>query len=405
MPIYLYAARDAEGRVVEGKQEAASEYLAVRILQSRGLLITRIVDSAAELKVDKKKGRKRHQRVKSEDLLFFVRQSAILLDAGVPLLKAVTMLTTQIESEKLFRALDRVKDEMRAGSSLKAALAKDPKVFPPMWTFLIEAGETSGNLPLVLNQLADHLEASINLKKKVASALVYPAVLVVLTFAAVLVFLLKIIPVFAKLFANFNAKLPPLTLAVIAVSDFARAYFFYVVVAAVAGVYFLRRYSRTPGGRRVLDRFIIRIPVFGELMRDSILARIAINLSTLVKSGVNLLKSIEITARASGNAIYETALENIEQEIQQGKTLSAALGDSALFPPILISMIAIGEESGRLAEMLERVAKYHESRVDVFLGRLSTLIEPLVLVLVGGFVGLLVVSMFLPIFSLSNVIK
>lgn len=406
MPSYFYTARDSKGGIVHGKQEAESEYLAIRVLQSRNLVITDITDANTQFKASqKKKNKKRHKRVKAEDLLFFIRQTSVLLDAGIPLLRSVGVIEAQIESERLYTAILVIKDDMRAGLTFKDALAKHPKVFPGLWAFLIEAGESSGNLPLILHQLADHLEASMNLKKKMTSALIYPTILVSLSLAAVLVFMLKIIPVFAKLFANFNAKLPPLTMAVIATSNFFQRYFVLMVVLTFAGIYLARRYIATPAGRRNADSLLINLPMFGPLIRDSILARISINLSTMVKSGVNLLKSIEICSKVAGNTLYESALENVGQDIQQGRTLSGSLAENELFAPMMVHMIAIGEESGKLPEMLERVAKYYAERVDVFLERLNTLIEPVVLVLVGGLVGILVVSMFLPIFTLSNVIK
>ncbi len=405
MPLYVFIARDAQGKQIHGTQDAVSEYAAIKILQGRNLIITKIVDSTTDIQNKIKEKKKGHRKAKPDDLLFLCRQLAILLEAGIPLLRSLDVISSQIESIQLNDAIDRMKNDIRAGSSLKEAVAKNPKIFPSLWAFLIEAGETSGNLPMVLNQLADHLEANIQLKKKVISAMIYPAVLMGVAFGALLVFMLKIIPIFEKLFKSFNAQLPPLTAAVIVMSQFFQHYFIFMVVGVTVGIYLLKRYLNTPGGRRSLDKFMLKLPVAGALVKDSVLARISINLSTLTHSGVNLLEGIQITARAAGNTVFEEALIAAGNQVQQGKTLSMSLQQQNLFSPIMIHMIMIGEESGRLSDMMGRIAKYHEDKVDVFLSRLSTLIEPFVMLFVGGIIGLLVVAMFLPIMSMSTSIK
>ncbi len=404
MPVYIYTARDKDGKSVSGTQDAQSESAAVKILQGRDLVITRIIDLSAET-VRKAGARRRRKRIKGDDLLFFVRQAATLLDAGIPLLRSIEIIASQVNSLRLSEALDALRADIKAGATFKDSIGRHPKVFPPLWVYLIEAGETSGNLPLVLDQLADHLEANLNLKKKVVSAMVYPAVLILVSIVAMLVFLLKIIPIFSNLFKSFNAKLPPITQFVINTSEFLGDYLLYILAGVGLGVWALRRFAATPNGRRTLDRMLLNAPLIGGFARDTTLARIAINLSTLVKSGVNLLRSIEITGQVSGNSQYEAALANTGHEVQQGKSLSGALSQSSLFPGIMVDMIMIGEESGRLPDMLARVAKYYQDRVDIFVSRLGTLIEPVILILVGGFVGFLVVAIFLPIFSLSTVIK
>lgn len=404
MPVYVYTARDKQGKVVTGTQDAPSEYAAVKILQSRDLVLTKIVDFSADTVAKGAKRRKR-KRVKGDDLLFFIRQMATLLDAGIPLLRALEIIGSQVDSLRLSDALHRLHADVKAGSTFRDAVGRHPKIFPPLWGYLIEAGETSGNLPLVLDQLADHLDASLALKKKVVSAMVYPAVLILVSIVAMLIFLLKIIPIFSKLFKSFGAKLPPITQFVISSSEFLGDYLLYILIGLAAGIWALRRYAKTPTGRRAIDKALLRLPLLGGFFQDTALARIAINLSTLIKSGVNLLRSIEITAQVAGNTQYETALANTGHDVQQGKSLSGALSQSPLFPGMMVDMIMIGEESGRLPDMMSRVAKYYQDRVDVFVSRLGTLVEPVILIFVGAFVGFLVVAIFLPIFSLSTVIK
>ncbi len=405
MGSYVYTARDSSGKVVQGTQDAVNEYAAIKILQSHNLIITKIVETGEQSKEIAAKKQKKHRRIKTEDLLFFCRQTAILIEAGIPLLRSVEIIGTQCESLRLEDALKDLALDIKAGSSFKDAIAKNPRVFPSLWPFLIEAGEASGNLPVILYQLASHLEASINLKKKIVSALVYPAVLVFVAIGSILVFLLKIIPIFANLFKKFNAKLPALTQGVIDVSEFIQHYFILIFLMVSGAVYLTHQYVRTPQGKRNADRFVLKIPVVGNMINDSILARVCMNLATLVQSGVNLLESLNIVSRAAGNTLYEDALVATANDVQQGKPFSDSLERQSVFSPIMIHMIKVGEESGRLADMLTRVGKLYEDRVEVFVNRLSTLIEPAIMLIVGSVVGVLVVAMFLPILNLSSAIR
>jgi type IV pilus assembly protein PilC len=406
MPIFHYTARDENGKLVQGTQEADDESSAVRQLQAKNLLVTKVVPAAvAAVGGVIQKPKKKHRKVKPEDMLFFVRQTATLLEAGIPLFRAIDIISEQVDSETLQKVIGQLKDDIRAGTTLKEAIAKNPKVFPRIWVFLIEAGEASGNLPLVLHQLADNQEAAMNLRKKIVTAMVYPSVVILVAIVAVLVFLLKVIPIFAQIFDDFGAELPPLTKGVILVSNFFQKTFLFFLAGFFLSGYLFKKYASTQGGRRSVDAFVLRLPIFGEFAKDTILARIAINFSTLIASGVNLLKSIEITSHASGNTLFETALNNASLDVQQGKPLSAALAQSPLFPAIMIHMIRVGEESGKVPDMMAQVGKYYTTRVDVFVSRLGTLIEPAILVIIGGIVGVLVIAMFLPIFNLGSVIN
>lgn len=404
MATYIYEARDAEGRHVQGEQHADSEALAVRILQGRGLVLTRLADSSETKTLSSKKTR-RHRKIRQSDLLLFIRETATLLDAGIPLLQSLDVVANLIESDRLVEVLRQVRDDVRSGATFTGALTRRPEVFPALWANLVQAGETSGNLPLVLRQLADHIEATIGLKKKIVSAMIYPALLILVSIVAVVIFLVKIIPVFSDLFKTFNAKLPALTLAVITLSDFLRNYFLILAIALAISFFFFRQAIGTPTGKRRFDAWVLDLPAFGSFVRDSVIARITVNLSTLIKSGINLLQALDIAAKASGNAVYETALRAVAADVQQGQPFSESLAKNPLFPPMLVQMTKIGEESGRLSDMMDRVAHYYQDRVDVFIARMSVLIEPLVLIVVGSIIGVLVVSMFLPIFSLSNVVR
>jgi type IV pilus assembly protein PilC len=406
MPVFFYKARDERGQMVQGSHEAISEAAVVIALQDRGLLVTKVEYSAAELlKLRRRRKIKRHKKIRTRDVLAFVSDAATLLDAGIPLIRAIELVADQIESEQLHKILVVVRYDLNAGSTLKDAIVKHPKVFPSLWGHLIEAGEISGTLPYVLKQLGEHLEASENLRSKVVSALIYPCVLGVIAIGVILIFLLKIVPVFSKMFTSFGAQLPLMTRLIIGLSEFMQTYFILIAAGIAALVIATRNYVSTPAGRRLVDRLALDMPLFGGFIQDAIIARIAINLSTLVKSGIDILKSVDIAARASGNALYETALTNVCMEVQQGRVMSASMADNPLFTPMMVRMIMIGEESGRLVDMLENVSKYYQNRVETFVARLSVLIEPIILVFMGLVVGFLVTAIFLPIFSVSSLIK
>lgn len=403
MPAYRYTARDHEGRQLTGTQDAESEDEVVKILQGRGLLITQITRAGLEGGLSKRQ--RRHRRVKGSDLLILTEELSTLLGSGVSLLRALEIATPQITSMRLLSALEIIKDDIRSGSSFHEAVEKHPRVFPSVWATIIEAGEVSGNLPVVLGDLCRHLYQNEELKKKVISALIYPALLICVALGALALFLLKIIPIFAQLFDNFGAELPLLTRAVIGFSDFLRHYLWLIVLSGGGGVYFARRYFRTRSGRERLDQWLLRLPLFGALLQDAILARIGINFSILVKSGVNFLKALDITARVAGNSVFEKSIQRLRDDVQTGMALSEAMEKSPLFSNLVVQMIQVGEEVGKMEEMMARVGEHYEGRVNTFVSRLSTLVEPAILIVVGGIVGVLIVSMFLPIFSLSNLIR
>lgn len=406
MPVFFYKARDEQGRSVQGTQEGISEAAVVNTLQDRGFIITKIEYSAGEAqKLRRRRKVRRHRKIKMRDVLVFIADAATLLDAGIPLIRALEMITDQTESAELYKILSVIRTDLNAGSTLRDAIGKHPKVFPPLWGHLVGAGEISGTLPYVLKQLAEHLEASEKLRSKVVSALIYPSVLMAVAFGVIVLFLVKIVPIFSEMFLSFGAELPLMTQMIVDLSEFVQKYFVLIAVAITGMVWGFRTYISTMSGRRMIDRLVLDLPIFGGFIQDAILARIAINMATLVKSGIDILKCVDIAGRASGNVLYETALANVSMEVQQGRVLSASMNDNPLFTPMMVRMIMVGEETGRLVDMLENVSKYYQGRVETFVARLSVMIEPIILVFMGFVVGFLVVAIFLPIFSMSTIIK
>ncbi len=405
MPIYLYVARNQEGKTVQGNQEAPNEGAAISFLQNNGLYVTQIVSTAVSIKTKAQAKRRRHRRIRSDDELFFIGQTSNLLLVGIPFVRTLEVIAEQTQSLGLYNVIQEMISNIKAGSTFKDAMARHPKIFPSYWSFLVEAGELSGTLPQVMNQLAKTMEATENLKKKVVSALVYPSVLIAASAAAITFFMVFTVPIFSNLFKGFHAKLPPLTQGVIETSDFIKHYFLFLIGVIVALVFLSRKYFNTPGGRRTLHFIFLNLPLLGDAISDIIHVRICLILSMLIRSGLSFLKMLEVSANVSGNYLFETALNHTRMDVQQGKTLSSSLAENVLFSPMLVNLVKIGEESGKLPEMIEKASDYYQSRVDVFIGRVGILIEPIVMILVGGIIGVIAVSLFLPIIRISSVVR
>ena len=404
MPLFFYKAWDTNGQLIRGDQEAATEAGAVALIQSRGLHITEISGAAGAKPRTRQKQRRRHRKIRNEEVLFFVAQAANLLHVGIPLIRSIEVIADQTDSQSLHDILHEMISNIKAGSTFKDAVARHPKVFPEFWSYLVEAGEISGTLPQILSQLAKNLEANENLKKKIASALIYPSVLITASIAAIIVFIIFVIPIFAKLFKSFHAELPPLTAFILNLSKVMQSYFLLIAAGLALAVYLVKLYIETPTGRMVFHMMLLNLPVVGAPIREILHARVCIILAMLLRSGINFLRCIEVAASVSGNVIFENALNATKPDIQQGHTLSQALSRDPIFSPMLINLVKIGEESGKLPEMVDKSAEYFQSRVDVFATRVGVLIEPVVMVLVGGLIGVIVIAMFMPILRISSVV-
>ena len=403
MPVYNYNARASSGEMVQGIQEAESERLAVTALQNRGLLVIKLA-SLGSASAPSRRRKLRRRRIRSEDTLFFLDQLAMLLEAGIPLVRSLEIIALLTESQRMNEVIGAIISNIRAGSTLKDSMARHPKHFPKLWLFLVEAGETSGSVPMVLKELAKNVKSNHLLMKKIISALIYPCILVICSVGVLLLFMLRIIPIFQKIFSQFNAKLPPLTMAIINISTVIQHYIFFIAFMAI-GLFFLsKKYISTSVGRRQLDRLLLLVPVLGEGLNDFIHARICIILSTLIKSGVNLIQSLEIASRAAGNSVFENAFLAATKGIQRGQTLSASLQTDPIFSPMFIQLVTIGEESGSLPAMISKASEFYAERVDTLSTRIGILVEPLVLIIVGAFVGIIAYALFVPMFSLSEAI-
>jgi len=404
VPFFKYVARDKAGKLIEEVTETTNEQDLVNGLQAKGLLVIS-VGHASQVKTKNKASRKYHRRVKPSDLIMFSRELATLLEAGVTLIKSLDILCKQIESQTLLRTVEQIKKDVEGGYTFQNALKKHDKIFSSFWINLVETGEASGHLPSSLDQVAVYLEESAALKRKIVSALVYPIILVVVATGAIAIFLLKIIPIFSEIFKGFNVELPVLTQIVISISNLVRKYFLIVVGVSTALFFSIKKYISTEKGRWQFDQFILKVPVIGQLSQEIATERFASGLGTLIKSGVPILHALEITEKTAGNKVMEKALREVRIAVKEGKGMAHMMQDSSLFSPLVVQMVSVGEEIGELGKMLERISVFYKERVDTFISRLTTMFEPIVLVFMGIVVGVLVVAMFMPIFSISSAVK
>lgn len=403
MPLLTYAARDQKGNLIRGDSEARTKEELVRALQARGLLVVSVEEAKAPM-ARKKKPRRLHKKVRIDDLIIFARQLSVLLEAGVPILRAMRVLIEQVSSKVLRDACKNIDGDLRAGSSLKDAISKYPRIFSQMWADLVETGEATGQLAFVLKKLADYLNEIWSLQKKVIAALIYPAILILVAFAAILIFMYKVIPVFAGIYKGIG-KLPALTQAVIDISGGITNHFLKIVIGAAAAIFILRKYVKTEKGKRRLDALKLRMPIAGPLFISVTIERFATSLAMMLKGGVSIVHALEIAVKSAGNVVIEEALEKVRLSVLQGKPISAPMADSGYFPPMVTQMIAVGEESGRLAQLLEEVSKFYIEDIGNKVTKLVSLLEPAILVVMGGVIGVLVAAMYLPIFSMSSAVS
>ena len=408
MPAFVYMARDRGGMIQSGHLEAVGEDEVISVLQGRGLIVTSLSRREAQPLASsraKTRAAAMHGSVRLDDLVLLCQQLATLIEAGVPLLRSLEIVSLQSESRALLYAVEQMRRDIEGGSKFGRAMARHPQIFTGLWVSLVETGEASGNLGQSLTQIARYLESLRNLQNKAVTAMTYPVLLIS---AAVLVlgfFVLKIIPIFKTVFDSMDVPLPLLTQVTVSVSDFCRQYAFFVAGGAAAGFFFARRFFRTDQGRWILDQAAIKVPVFKTLFVQLELAYFSKGLSTLLASGVPILTSLEIMEHSASNRVYGKAIREIRELVREGKSMAEPMGKSGLFPPMMVQMVQVGEEIGELGKLLGRVAGYYEQRVDTFIERLTVLFEPIAIVVMAVIIGALVISMFLPIFSLAGGLK
>jgi type IV pilus assembly protein PilC len=401
MPVYEYVAKDSAGRSFRGNLEAGDKQAAMAKLHSDNLTIISISEAAS--------GHRRFKfgknKVKMDDLVVFSRQLATMVDAGIPILGSLDILSQQSESIVLKEVLTKVRNDVEVGFSLSNAFAKHPTVFSDLYISMVRAGESSGMLDDILDRLATYLEKTSALQKKIKSALVYPGVVTFMAMAITVLLLYKVIPVFKDIFSGFGAKLPVPTLVLIAVSDIFRKYFPVVIAVLVVLGVLAKRHLNTKKGRFQFDQLILKLPVFGMLFKKVAVSKFSRTLSTLVKSGVPILSSLEVVGKTCGNMVFEAAIEKVRLGVREGESIALPLEKNKVFPPMVVKMIAVGEQTGELEKMLSKVADFYDEQVDTAVSGLTSLIEPLIIAFLGIVIGGIVICMFMPIFKLSSIIN
>ena len=403
MATFAYTGRSRAGQTVTGELAADTIDAAVNALRREQQILVTQITPVKEKAVRAVRGRKpRAKSVKAKDLAVFTRQFSVMIGAGLPLVQCLEILGTQAEDRNFGEAILAVRADVEGGASLADAMKKHPKVFDNLFTNMIAAGEAGGILDAILKRLATYIEKAVKLKGQVKSAMVYPIAVVVIATVVVTAILWKVIPTFASLFKGLGADLPLPTRIVIALSNGLVAYMPYIIVTLVAAAFGFRTYYATPAGRKMIDTIVLKLPVLGILMRKIAVARFCRTLSTLLASGVSILDALDITARTAGNAVVEDAILVTRKSIERGETIAGPLKQTAVFPPMVVQMIGVGEATGALDTMLAKIADFYEEEVDVAVAGLLTLLEPMMIALLGGIVGGIVIAMYLPIFSLIS---
>jgi type IV pilus assembly protein PilC len=401
MATFAYSGRTRAGQNVTGERVAETMEAAVAALRREQVMVTKI-NPVKEKAAPQAPAIKRKKGVSAKSLAVFTRQFSVMIDAGLPLVQCLEILGTQEEDKNFGRVILETRGEVEGGASLADAMKKNPKVFDGLYTNMIAAGEAGGILDTILKRLATYIEKAVKLKNQVQSAMVYPVAIIVIAAVVVGVILWKVIPTFATLFAGLGAELPLPTRIVIGLSN-GLVRFMPFVLMGIAGVIFgIRAYYNTPSGRMACDRLMLKLPVFGNLLRKIAVARFCRTLATLLASGVSILEALDITARTAGNAVVEQALYATRKSIEGGDTIAAPLKETSVFPPMVVQMISVGETTGALDTMLSKIADFYEEEVDVAVAGLLTLLEPLMIAVLGGVVGGIVIAMYMPIFSLIS---
>ncbi|MGD8267328.1 MAG: type II secretion system F family protein [Desulfobacterales bacterium] len=402
MPVYLWVGKNRKGEVQKGEMEAAGEEAIRNHLTRLKITPTRI----------KKKPKDLFENVsflqpvvKQKDVILFCRQFSTMIDAGLPIIQCLDILHSQQENATFKKMLKNVKDSVESGSTLAEALKAYPKHFDDLFINMIHAGETGGILDTILRRLSTYMEKAAKLKAKVKGAMTYPIVTIVIAIVVLAVILIFVIPVFEEMFADFGADLPTATKVVIAMSEFAQSKAGYIVVAIILFVFAFRRTYKTEKGRAVIDRSVLRLPVFGDLLRKVAVAKFTRTMGTMLGSGVAILEALDIVGKTAGNKTIEDAIAKVRSGISEGRTMADPLTESGVFPSMVCQMISVGEATGALDAMLGKIADFYDEEVDQAVENLTSLIEPFMLVFLGVTIGGLVVAMYLPIFKMAGAIS
>lgn len=397
---FVWSGKTRQGQAQKGELVAKTREEVIAQLRKQNILVTSVQEKAASRKFPGFGG-----GVSGKDIVIFTRQFSTMIDAGLPLVQCLEILANQTENKTLAKTVGLVRADVESGSTYADALRKFPKVFDDLYVNMVAAGEAGGILDTILNRLAKHIEKAMKLKKEITTAMVYPGVIIGVAVVVISVLMVWVIPIFASMFTDFGGVLPLPTRIVVGASDFMKNNLLYIIGAVGALGYGVKRYYGTTGGRKLIDRFALKVPVVGDLIRKAAVAKFTRTLGTLIASGVPILEGLSIVAKTSGNKTVEDALISARQSISEGKTVSEPLGQSKVFPPMVIQMIAVGETTGALDAMLSKIADFYDDEVESAVAALTSLLEPMLMVVLGTVIGFIVIAMYLPIFQMGSVVK
>jgi len=394
MPVFEYKGKTLAGAAVQGSMKAGSKAELERALRQNRILVKSITKKAPEFNIKFGSG------IRRQDLSRFTRQFATMIGAGLPMVQCLDILSSQSDNKEMAKIISQVKDGVQGGATLSEALARHPKAFDQLYTNMVEAGEVGGALDAILIRLAVYREKADQLIRKVKGAMVYPAVVVVVATGVTIGMLAFIVPVFAKMFGGVGAELPAPTLVVLAISNFLQANILTLMAGLIGSLVLFIWWKKTPSGALLFDKFLLKLPIMGNLVRKSSVARFTRTLSTLLASGVSIIEALKITAKTAGNLVVANAINKSVLAIAEGDTITSPLKETGVFPPMVIQMIGVGEKTGGLDDMLSKIADFYDEEVDEAVTALTSIIEPIIIVVMGAVIGGILIAMYLPMFDI-----
>lgn len=405
MPAFNYKARDASGKLVSGKLDAPHKKIVVDKLRAMNYFVVSVSEDKQQPSGLDSDIFEKFARVKSRDLVIFNNQLATMIGSGITLVTSLNVLSQQVENKKLQEVIVKVRDDVESGSSFSSALEKYPKVFSTLFVNMINAGETGGALEEILRRLAVFAEQSEEIQMNVQTALTYPVLIIMVTISVVLFLVMGVFPKFEMLFKSMDVPLPLPTQVLLWISHWLRSQWYVFLIMIVSGAIFFHRYRKTTVGRYNIELLILKVPVFGSIIKKAAISRFARTLGTLINSGVPILQALRIVETTVGNAAIARIIANVAENVNRGESMSNPLRDNKIFPLMVGHMVSVGEESGTLDTILGKIADFYDSEVNSMVKRLSSIIEPILLIFIGGIVGVIALSLFLPMFSLVKVIR
>jgi type IV pilus assembly protein PilC len=400
--MYIWVAKTKKGRKLKGELEAANEQIALSQLKKRNLNVLKLKPKPKDLFENISF---MQPKVTNKDIVIFTRQFSTMIDAGLPLVQGLNILADQTENITFRKILRTVTKDVEGGSTLAESMKKHPKVFNDLFVNLVAAGEVGGILDTILQRLAAFIEKSEELKSKIKGAMTYPIVVMAIAIICMAVILIFVIPVFEDMFSSFGQALPAPTQFVIMLSDFFKGNIHWIIIGLIVVGFALRQYRGSKGGRKTLDELSLKLPIFGELLKKTAVARFTRTLGTMLQSGVPILDALEIVAKTVGNVVIEEIIYEVRSSIAEGQTIAEPLSENEVFPSMVIQMISVGEATGALDTMLEKIADFYDKEVDAAVEALTSMLEPLLMLFLGGGIGGILVAMYLPIFSMAGAVQ